>query len=95
MKVQTKSGIYIEIVLFERPEPHSFNTAYGAQLNTTNVVSVRVPANTEFEDENGNAVTGNINAVFHFIDPKSKDFEDSPGEFLTNNGNQLISFGLF
>ena len=85
----------IEIVLFERPEPHSFNTAAGVKLTTTNAISVRVPANTEFEDIDGNAVTGRVKAIFHFIDPASKEFEDSPGEFITNNGKQLISFGLF
>ena len=85
----------IKIVLFTRPEPHAFNTTDGVLLKTTNAVSVRVPANTEFEDADGNVVIGNINSVFHFIDPASRDFEDSPGEFITDDGNQLISLGLF
>ena len=85
----------IEIVLFERPVPNTFNTKDGALLNITDAVSVRVPANTEFEDEDGNVVSGNVQAVFHFIDPESRDFEDSPGEFIPDDGQQLTSLGLF
>ena len=85
----------IEIVLFKRPEPITFNTSDGVQLDTPNAVNVRVPANTEFEDENGNVVTGSVNAVFYFISPASRDFENSPGEFITDTNVQLMSFGLF
>ena len=85
----------IEIVLFVRPEPVTFNTSDGVQLYTPNAVSIRVPANTEFEDEDGNAVTGQVNAFIFFIDPASGAFEDSPGEFITDDGQQLTSLGLF
>ena len=85
---------HVEIVLFDPPDPVWFYPEDGVVINTTNAARVNVRPKTTFKDENGNVVTGPVNARIKFIDPASAEFEDSPGEFIAD-GVQLSSLGLF
>ena len=84
----------VHIVLFRLAPPVPLTPNEENILQTSGAARVVIPAGTTFEDENGNEVGGNVNAILNFIDPSNDNFDDAPGIFVTNEGQQLMSFGV-
>ena len=84
----------VQIVLFRLAPPVLLVPNEENILQTSGAARVVIPAGTTFEDETGNEVGGNVNAILNFIDPSNDNFDDAPGIFLTNGGEQLMSFGV-
>ena len=84
--IEGVSEMNVEVSLTPKGIPHVVNAETGAQLDVvtpgmSSAVSVRIPPNS-FLDENGNAVSGDVDVFLTFSDPRLLDgISSAPGQF--------------